>query len=392
MVRLLNLLKNGTIYNRPDLDKITSLDLSKSNLDELPKALKSLNLRDLNLSHNKLSMKLFRLYCNRLDTPENLDLSDNRITHFHVENSENEDKIFLNHRCNFRNLILKSAHLLDLDIFWLKNCRNLQLLDISNENKTRLHKNKFKDLEKLFLKPLWEEMKILILNHLDISFFPNGIFHIESLTELHISNNSLSWFPNGIECLANLEVLDVSCNELVMIPKEICKLQKLKAFIAHTNYLEEIPLVPDHLEVLDMYDNYIKIMHGLRLKDMFIDFDYNFVSLEVQDFNYENYCLMRDHYRNLYNFNDRFCKCKSPVSEYESSTSSDNDNIVLCSGQDVEEDWDKEYANCKLLKHPDITLSDHEYDGENELYINKHCDSVTYVCVSDEDKIFVDAD
>lgn len=449
---IFNLLENGNFTAiQPSLINVTSLVLSKCALTELPKCIRILHLKNLNLSNNLLTQIPSCLYGgNGLRELESLDLSHNQIIHFDIEpdcvlslkrlkldnNSfKSVPKWFLTFRCtnleefsynqnaanhynflrssdnlNFmklRKLELRNACLLDEDLSWIKYYKMLNYIDVSNESlvTNKKHINKFGELDTLFIKPRWESMEVLKMNNLQISLFPAGIFWIESLKELHITKNSVSWLPDGLEYLVNLEILDVSNNQLVFIPKQISQLANLRILFASCNQLEEIPSLPDNIKVLDLYDNYLELIDVNNLDITFLDLEYNYINLEYnENINYTSYCNKRDTFRNTYNMQDRFncikiMKVQECDSDHDthSTDSYDADNIVELSDykyiktEIYVENWDSEVINTATFKHPEISLSDHEYDGEKEKPPLPRLIRPT-VYIDDEDWLFVDAD
>ncbi|XP_050296695.1 leucine-rich repeat protein SHOC-2-like [Anthonomus grandis grandis] len=428
------------------LNKITILDLSYCDLTELPKELKFLFLKVLNVSHNKLTAPPLCLYGNGLEKLEILDLSHNLITEFNLEpdcistikkllinnncfenipswfltfrcmqleelnysNNRAEHYNFLKHFCNFslmrlRKLEMRDTCLVDSDIAWLKCLKNLQILDISNKSLKLDRKciNRFKELNELFKHPRWTNLQSLTLCNLDISMFPEGVFWIVTLKELNVSHNVISWFPEGIEYLVNLECLDVSNNDMCIIPKEICHLFNLKVLLLAHNVLDEVPDLPENLEVLDLYDNKLETIQNISTfkKIKYKDFDYNYINLNDS----KDYCTSRDQYRSMYGHKNRssFPKFKESSLEYDDySCSSDSDFdenptsdlIPIC---DIEEDWDKECGELLVREHPDITQSDYEYEVEvttHQFVHNKFKLISNNSYVSDEDWMFEDAD
>ncbi|XP_030767122.1 malignant fibrous histiocytoma-amplified sequence 1 homolog [Sitophilus oryzae] len=419
-------------------DKLTYLNLSKCNLEELPEFLEIRAIQELNLSHNKLTEVPLCLYSSDLCSLKNLDLSFNKIREFNKEPScinniqhlrldnndfENIPDWFLTLRClnleyfnysnnhanhynfviNEPNLInmklskleLNNSCLIDKDFYWLRKFGNLQFLDIGNENNNnQKHCNKFKQIERLFIRSKWEKLEILKLSNLDLCFFPETILKFNSLKELYVANNLLSWFSNGLENLSSLEILDISGNQVVFIPDDISLLKNLKVFIACGNQIDVIPKLPPNLKVLDLYDNYLTSINNSVIESVqLLDFDYNYICLEDLDIViFNEYCEKKTKYREIYEITDRVsCNkildiCNNSVSSSDSSFEEEhnyeNDNIP-----NLEEDWDRE-NEIHLRSH--VTWSDDEFDG-NLYFLNANSKS-KIPFLSNEDLLFVDAD
>ncbi|XP_066146850.1 malignant fibrous histiocytoma-amplified sequence 1 homolog [Euwallacea fornicatus] len=441
---LFSILEDGKFgHMQQSLYNITCLDLSYCDLTILPNALKFLHLNNLNLAHNQLNTVPSCLYGGGLQSLQILDLSFNMITQFDVEPdcistlkvlrlnnnllenvpiwfltfrcpaleefnySENKAKHFnfLKHSCNFSVMCLKklelvSACLVGRDAEWLRMFKKLQFLDISNhESLCRRTINKFKCFNNLFTKPLWDNLYVLKLIHLDMAFFPEGIFWIESLKELNVSNNLLTWFPLGIEHLVNLEVLNVSYNDLIELPQGISKLGKLRVLIASHNHLDIVPIMPQSLKVLDFYNNHIETMQVINFSHTeLLDLEANFVCLSNVNLTYEKYCLQRDKFRSIYQCKNRVNGPRIKVTEiYLSAQSSDseseeesvsNENENIPESDLSNENWDLEYEITNNGTISNISWSDDEYTGEDNVDIDKQ-EFNTYC---NEDWIFVDAD
>ncbi|XP_066252623.1 malignant fibrous histiocytoma-amplified sequence 1 homolog [Euwallacea similis] len=431
-------------HMQQSLYNITCLDLSHCDLTTLPNALKFLRLNNLNLAHNQLNAVPSCLYGGGLQSLQILDLSFNMITQFDVEPdcistlrvlrlnnnlfenvpiwfltfrcpaleefnySENKAKHFnfLKHSCNFNVMCLKklelvSACLVGRDAEWLRMFKKLQFLDISNhESLCRRTINKFRYFNDFFIKPLWDDLYVLKLMHLDMTFFPEGIFWIESLKELNVSNNLLTWFPLGIEYLVNLEVLNVSFNNVIELPQGISKLRKLRVLIASHNHLDNVPLMPQSLNTLDLYNNYLETMQLMHFSHTeLLDLEANFVCLSDVNIICEKYYLQRDKFRSIYQcknringlsikVRERYFSPQSTDSETEEESVSD-ENVNTLESSLSSENWDLEYEVSRNGKITDISWSDDEYTGENSVEIKKP--GFNMYC-NEEDWIFVDAD
>ncbi|CAH1128508.1 unnamed protein product [Ceutorhynchus assimilis] len=406
---------------------ITCLDVSYCALTDTPKNLKLPHLKHLNLSHNKFTT-IPEFFYNGLNHLEYLDLSFNLISSFdatpncvaklqslnldnnkfvnvpswflnfvcrnlaklsYCDNKSTNFK-FLDHCCNFftmklEKLELRNACLIDTDFKWIKLIKNLNYLDISNKSLDcdRKYKNKFKDVDKLFQKTRCRNLQVLKMNFLDLVLCPEGLFWIESLKELHITNNFLSWFPEeGIEYLVNLEFLDVSCNDLVALPEKINELTNLKTIIAYKNRIEFITSLPNSLECLDLYDNNLEDFENDLVNDIYlVDFDYNHVDVLEKDFDYKLYSEKRRDLRLQFHYQNRGEDGIKIVEIHPDRESKLSDR------EEESEEIAKEMAEC-----------DKGYDSEDATWVGEESwDSVDKevkynVYVDLEEYLYVDAD
>ncbi|CAH1183319.1 unnamed protein product [Phaedon cochleariae] len=439
---------DGPICNKLNMNEITFLDLAYCNLRDLPIPWLIPNLKHLGLSHNKFVKVPACLYSS-LRYLESLDLSHNKIDHFDMEPEclRHIRKLKLNNnelkslpewllifRCtnleelNFssnkadhykyyknsynlnimqlRKLKLRNCHLRDSDYGLLKCFGKLEYLDISNKHKNTV--NRLHEVDDLFVRPKWQQLKVLKMNHLSLSIFPEGIAWLETLTELHINNNSISWLSDGMEFMVNLEVLDVSHNVLVAIPAVIGKLEGLAVILAQSNYIDTVPdfsSMPS-LRVLDLYNNILEEVSFNSEKIESIDLESNY--LNTADFTqYESYAMkkgtLRKNYKNTSNrydgpvpkrresFNSSGCitnnTSSSLYSDDEETESTETFNRIEL---DETENWDSPAK--PFTKNPAIDSEDEEWKGyegtsEREPQVRKD-----KVYVADEDWMFEDAD
>ncbi|KAJ8920826.1 hypothetical protein NQ315_015616 [Exocentrus adspersus] len=316
-----------------DISRISSVELSRCDLTDLPEYFKKLNLKYLGLSRNKLSKVPVCLYSG-LNYLESLDLSNNQIQNFDMEPAclpylkkvildfnkfDVAPKWFLTFRCtnmeefsyshnkakhyNFmknsfnmnllklKKLVLVNSCLIDPDFKLLKCFRQLQHLDISNQrislNTPSTHCNRFEDLDDLFVKPKWKELNVLKLNNLSISIFPEGVAWIESLQELYIFDNCISWLPDDIQYLVNLKILNVSTNELISLPKVMPSMQNLTALQVSNNSIDFAPDFSSmsNLKTLDLYNNCLSSVSFNVDTVSFVDVEGNYCdTMELENY------------------------------------------------------------------------------------------------------------
>ncbi|XP_023025126.2 uncharacterized protein [Leptinotarsa decemlineata] len=433
----------------PDIDlrNISVLQLSHCGLTDLPKSCCNLNLRKLDLSHNRLSEVPICLYSG-LKHLEILNLSHNVISSFHLEpecvasirtlklnnNCFNSlPKWVLMFRCTnleelnystnkadnysylknsynlnimrLKKLKLRNCHLIQADYAFLRCFKPLTYLDISNKHDKFI--NKLNEVDELFVRPKWRHLQILKMNNLSLAFFPEGIAWLENLTELHMKDNCISWLPDGIEFMVNLIVLDVSNNDMVAIPEKLTKLEGLEVLKASDNYITSVPdfTFMSALRVLDLYDNSIELISFNPETVMEIDLENNYLNTEdLQDCDYE---AKRDRMRmeRMFLFNRLIgpklgCESLSPSRTYTSSLNSEDeldtridelDTNILCSKSvDDEEDWD--LPRKEIERSPEIDSDDHEWTGSEDGHVRKPKAVTEKLYIADEDWMFVDVD
>ncbi|KAL3266901.1 hypothetical protein HHI36_011051 [Cryptolaemus montrouzieri] len=326
-----------------DVRTTTSLDLTSCCLTYIPSVLKDLPLRNLKLSKNKLKEIPECLYLG-LEKLEYLDLCHNQIKTFEVEPKCCETLKMLNIsynkmadipqwilclyatnleelcydfnrvtclRCIFDNpekfpvkkLSMKNCILRKEDCNFLKQCKNLEQLNISNSTESTLHSNIIENVEQLFIQPNWKNINILKLNNIAISIFPENLTWLETLTELHLTHNDFMWLPiDGLEFLVNLEVLDLSHNSLYSIPDKLCWLENLKVLKLNFNNIESIPDFSkmERLEILDLYYNkLLNFEYNMDTKNLkYLDLEFNYFNTE--DYGLVSYEHKRDEFQESY--------------------------------------------------------------------------------------------
>lgn len=436
--------------NFAKLEKITVLELTHCQITDLPIAFENLNLKRLNLSRNNLSNVPACIYSG-LNYLEYLDLGHNSIQVFdmppgcllHIKTiklnnnllymipkwivtfqsinleelnfSFNKASQYTYHRNSYNmhfmklnKLKLKNSQLIDDDFDFLKCLKNLEYLDISNKGDIFI--NKFHEVDNLFVKPKWKQLKILKMNNLGLSLFPEGVPWLESLSELHINENCISWFPDGIEFMVNLRVLNISQNSLVAIPDAIIKLELLEVLLASANNIE---ICPDfskmvNLKTLDLYDNLLEhVQLNCDTLDSF-DLDQNYIS----KLDFPNYDAKKKKLRDTFtkteiridnqklryedDITDSFKTCsdddygKDDVYGKDEDTSSFHTVLVNKTIFDEAEDWDS--PDPIGQRHPDIDSEDDSWDGEEKRIVNKKVKVRKKVYVEDEDWMFQDVE
>lgn len=431
--KITKLVVNSQLNNQViDITKITSLTLSKCNLSSIPDCIEILNLRNLDLSHNHLtispiclhvglkSLATLNLSFNKIETIltdlacsrtlKKLNLSNNKfkalpncILSFRCSALEELD--FSNHNaqyykfdclsyyrsiCVLRKLILRNSCLRDADFVFLKSIRGLNYLDLSNCGGKNI--NMFKDIDLLFTQRKWISLQVLVLDNISLGIFPEGIAWIEQLKELYIRQNHLCWIPSSLQYLINLEILDISFNDISAVDEAIFKLPLIRVVKARSNYINQNIEFEANLEILDLFDNNFEEFNCDISKVNCVDLESNYfdtrTNSKLQD---QSYTTKLERFRRIddgFRFNGPKEKCESNCSSSSERESEDDLNIEVGQTETIFEDnWDESNTSSPL-----ITVSDNEYQGEKKYDVDFTKISQTRIYVNDEDWLYKDVD
>lgn len=398
-------------FNRASSTTIVYLDLSRCNLNELPPNCGMLNLKQLNLSHNKFELVPACLY-DGLENLEMLDvsynqlkvfdrqpdcianlktvnLSNNRIINipkwilmfkavnlleFNYSNNKAKHYKYLENsfNCSINKLIkleLRDCHMVDVDYSFLRQFKNLRYLDIGNEKDQT--SNRFKELDELFVNLKWRQLEVLKVNYLGLALFPTGILWLETLTELHFNGNYISWLPDDIKYMINLEVLEVSQNFLISLPDNLTTIKDLRIVKANDNLIQVVPnftLMPQ-LETLDLYNNSLEdISVDVRCLK-FVDFENNFLITEHFEF-YRDYAKRKNEYREILS-NCRYDGFKSASQSHENMSEKEDlsdvsyDSMKFPVVAVMTEDWEQDMKIGRKYKRSSDVDSDDDWNGED---------------------------
>lgn len=85
------------------------------------------------------------------------------------------------------------------------------------------------------------ELKLLGLNHNNITTLPDSITNWTKLQSLSFSSNNISNLPSDIGLLSNLQLLDASNNNLSSLPNSIGNLNLLEVLLLKNNSISSLP-------------------------------------------------------------------------------------------------------------------------------------------------------
>lgn len=118
---------------------------------------------------------------------------------------------------------------------WIKNLKNLKVLDLSNQNLSKIPVEIY-SITKL---------KELRLDRNNIKVIPTEITQLKHLEQLNLNNNQLSDLPPEIEQLTELKTLKLNSNQFQSLPKVVFCLPKLKTLEAKYNSIVDWPGLSD---------------------------------------------------------------------------------------------------------------------------------------------------
>ncbi|HEY1758581.1 MAG TPA: leucine-rich repeat domain-containing protein [Bryobacteraceae bacterium] len=221
----------------------TSLDLSGSELTEIPEALTQLtNLQELLLSNNQLkaipealgqltNLRFLNLTSNQLTAIpeafaqftkiEHLNLSNNRLTAIPGALAQLIKLRILNLSINRLTSVPEA----------LGQLTSLQILDVSN--------NQLKAIPEALGR--FVLLEHLLLWHNRLTAIPEGLAQLTRLRGLYLNYNRLTSIPEAVARLPNLQFLDLSANRLTAIPEALAQLTNLQSLDLKGNQLTAIP-------------------------------------------------------------------------------------------------------------------------------------------------------
>ena len=209
-----------------DTSKVKAIDISNSKLRDVPKgSLDPLSsLTSLNLANNLLG-ELHETSFEGGVSLMDLNLSDNALKYLI------KDTDFCTLLPNLRTLYLRRNEFDLFDFQELRNCKLIEVLDISSNN---------------------------------ISSLSGSVSNLTSLKYLNISSNNLKTFHFDLQDLSRLETLDISYNHLSKLAEDkVAGLESLIELYINHNYFNESDNFPDFfkffpsMKVLDIQYNQI---------------------------------------------------------------------------------------------------------------------------------------
>ncbi|KAA8588087.1 hypothetical protein FQN60_001281 [Etheostoma spectabile] len=265
-----------------------TLDVSRNNIFFLHSRFLNLGeLRCLNLSGNAMSQSLNGSEFSYLTNLQYLDFSSNRLDLLY-STAFQELKSLVILDISYNNHYFESEGLTHM-LNFTKNLKNLKILlmnhnQISTSTNTELESESLERLEFIGnrLDMLWRDgdiryvnyfkklhnLTVLDISHNNLNFIPQEVFSgfPDKLSELYIKNNKLkdnSFDWEKLQLLNSLQVLDLSGNSLTTVPPmlSICT-KSLKKLLLHKNQI--LKLTPDflkdayNLQYLDLSFNHIQ--------------------------------------------------------------------------------------------------------------------------------------
>lgn len=257
--------------------KAKHLDLSGQDLKEIPKSITKLkNLEYLDISHNQL--KEIPFFLTDLKKLAFLDCSHNQITDADIVPSQLKKLkgLNLNHNQltkitanfpNVENLYLENNQITKIDL--LHFCKNLKSINLSDNQLN------FIDI------PYGESLKNLNLLNISNNQFldiPSFLDHAENLTSLYASGNKLKFVPN-LKNKEYLSILDLSNNNITFISDQdknaVVFGDRMKSINLSKNQLTMIPESfgqLTNLEEINLSKNNFSNEEIEKIKEMFPSF------------------------------------------------------------------------------------------------------------------------
>jgi len=211
------------IIYESDLNKEISLNLSSSQLTELPSEIGRLKfLKNLDLSNNQLSEIPIEIA--QLKKLNRLNLSNNQFTELPIEITQLKKLAKLDLSGNLLTKLSREiARLNELTKLYLDNNQireiSPEIIKLKNLNSLVLRKNRLKKLPTEILQ--LKNLSKLDLDGNHLIKLPPEIAQLENLAELHLTNNKLTNLPAGLAKLKYLGLLDLRKNKFTQVTKEI---------------------------------------------------------------------------------------------------------------------------------------------------------------------------
>lgn len=150
---------------------------------------------------------------------------------------------------------------------WIGRLKNLNFLDVQNNQLVEIPASIGK-LTKLFgflvynnkLSCLPEEigklkhLMILDISNNQLTELPDCVGNLTNLSGLIMSNNKIAELPDSITQCIHLILFDLSNNRIKKLPEDIGKISQLLFFYCNNNYLSKIPESIEDLTLLSRYN------------------------------------------------------------------------------------------------------------------------------------------
>ncbi|NEQ51880.1 MAG: GTP-binding protein [Leptolyngbya sp. SIO3F4] len=223
--------------------KATKLDLSSSDLTELPAEIGQLtNLLELDLRDNQLSSLPIEI--GQLTNLSVLNLSANQLSNLLAEIAQLTNLLELDLRDNqLSSLPIEIGQLTNLSVLNLSanQLSNLlaEIAQLTNLSELYLRDNQLSSLPTEIGQ--LTNLSMLYLSTNQLSSLPTEITQLTNLSELDLRDNQLSSLPAEIGQLTNLSVLYLGDNQLSSLPLEVAQLDNLSLLNLSTNQLNSLP-------------------------------------------------------------------------------------------------------------------------------------------------------
>jgi len=233
-----------------NLDSVYRLDLSESNLTQLPEILFKLsNLQELNISQNQISdlkgikgleqLQILNIGMNNFNTFPNeiLELKNLKVLSLWWNDIKTLPDDFFNKNSKIEELDLSSMFEFDFETNLTKihRFKNLRRLNLGNNQIPNLTLQ-FDKLDSLVVFGYIRQEEI------DINDLIRKLSNCKKLKVIHLSCNHIKQLPKEIILLENLEELNLYQNELTELPIEIINMKYLKEVSLSDNPIDTMKI------------------------------------------------------------------------------------------------------------------------------------------------------
>ncbi len=224
------------------LKRLTTLNLSRNNLTELPMTRGNRKLNSLVLTGNSITLDR---YVPQARSLKSLDLNVNKVTVVPewIRNFRNLKSInFNNNRVERIEAGIGEIAGLEEISLYRNNLAEVPpvLYTMTSLRVIDLYYNHISTVDKSIAN--WKNMEILYLANNELYSIPEEIGQLSKLRELYVHHNKLSSLPESIGNLKGLHVLRINNNRLVDWPVGMFELKSLVNFDCSYNLFETLPI------------------------------------------------------------------------------------------------------------------------------------------------------
>lgn len=165
---------------------------------------------------------------------------------------------------------------------------------------------------------LEKKFTYLDLSHRHLTYIPEVVFGMHSLTELNLNHNNLTEIPEEITKLKSLKFLYLSYNKLQRLPDSIGKMKSLVRIDVNNNNLNSLPDSIIELENLKYFDETNNCFESIpnKILDFFHKrFNGTFVEFMSEEQKREKQIEYNKMVDNVFKENDEFLRNNYKITE-----------------------------------------------------------------------------